>query len=505
MTRTSKVVRLLVLLLSVLPAFCSGAMAAIGRVVSMTGSAVRAPSVEALEAGAPAVAAGTEIEPGDVLRTGADGSLTLVFGASRNQLTLGPATTLVVATYLQRLEARRIESSSLFSLLAGKLRFVTGKLFGKGDSMTIKAESSWCAIRGTAGYLEVRTAGTALIANVTGDGSAPGEPSMVVVRDGAEGMPTDPALLYQRILAQGRGLPPGFAVEAGPGPLPEPARLDPATLARILPLVAGDRQQRDLVKLAVSTAARQIGSTLTGAAAADELQREIRRFLDAARSGLGTPLSPDLGSSLFEQGRQLLQGAVPGGALPTLPSSSALDALRSMSPEALGRALETAAATVQVERVIPVEGNNPLSWTDPVAAATPTGTTVLNITTPFGDFGFFAASIDIDPVTRLATVRPDGTGNALDITVNSDGSNMQGQPMGGWSAPMVWGYSVENPILLVEPYTVAANVPTVLILKHEFSPLTVTVSYVVEEGLPSAFPLYTATDFTLRVVSVTFQ
>jgi hypothetical protein len=504
MTRPAIVIGLLVLTLSTLPSLTIRARAGAGRVVSLAGSAVRAASVEALETGGAPLAAGAEIEPGDVLRTGDDGSLTLVFGASRTRITLGPASTLVVSTYLQRLEQRRIESSSLFSLLAGKLRFITGRLFGKGDSMTIKAESSWCAIRGTSGYVEVRSGGGALFANVTGDGATPGEPTMFVLGGALPGLPQDPAQLYQRILDQGRGLTPGFTVEAVRNALSEPTRLDPAVMGRILPLVTGNQDQRKLLGLAVATAARAIGSTLRGPAAAAELKREIRGFLDAARQGLGPALSPDLGSSLLEQGQSFLQSALPGGTAPTGAASSALDALRTMAPETLNKLLEGASASVQVERVVPLDGNNPLSATDPVAAA-PTGTTVLDLTTTFGDFGFFAASIDIDPVTRVATVRPDGTGSALGITVNADGTGMQGQPLGGWSAPNVWGFSSLNPFLLVEPYSVVPWAPNVLILKHEFSPLTVTVSYVVEQEGPSAFPLYTATDFTLRLVSVTFQ
>jgi len=513
--RILTVVLLLGLLVGTARAAADGA--GVATVVALQGSAVRAPSEAELETGALALAEGSSISKGDCVRTGADSTVDLLFGACRTRMTLGPSSTLRADAYVKRIAERRVATQSLFSVLTGKLRFVTDKIFGRGNEMTFKTEAACCAVRGTAGYVQAGGApgGASVFANVTGDGESEGTESMVVFRFGPEATwPQGPDALFRLALQRGTGLLPGFQLSAPlrgsmGGPEPQGAEL----IGAVLRLCGNQNDQQRLVQLSLATLARRLSAGgVDEAAARAALQGRLDEVFRAAGGVLSPGLRRDLRTTVLQQGRQLfhrlLQGAVPG--LPT-----PVQKVRQMSPSDLRAAVEGARFSVQVERIKTISGTNPLPSAlvpNPLSGGPPPETILYGLTTLFADIGpgpdYYIAGIDVDPTTRAVTLRNDGGGSALVVRCQSNVTGIPGTmeafPEGGWLSPLVWHEDPGAPIVLPKPYFFPVTVPQAFQLRALVGGQVVILTLYVEAL--SAFPPITwySSDLRLHLVSITW-
>jgi hypothetical protein len=100
------------------------------------------------------VAAGTAVQVGDRLVTGADGSVGLTM-ADDSLLTAGPASTLVVSQF--RFDSTTNDGNMLVELLKGTLHFVSGLIARQApQNVNVQTRNALMGVRGTEFIVDAR-------------------------------------------------------------------------------------------------------------------------------------------------------------------------------------------------------------------------------------------------------------------------------------------------------------------------------------------------------------
>jgi hypothetical protein len=100
------------------------------------------------------VAAGTPVQVGDRLVTGADGSVGLTM-ADDSLLTAGPASTLVVSRF--RFDSTTNDGNMLIELLKGTLHFVSGLIAKQApQNVNVQTRNALMGVRGTEFIVDTR-------------------------------------------------------------------------------------------------------------------------------------------------------------------------------------------------------------------------------------------------------------------------------------------------------------------------------------------------------------
>lgn len=100
------------------------------------------------------VAAGTPVQVGDRLVTGADGSLGLTM-ADDSLLTAGPASTLVISQF--RFDSTTNDGNVLIELLKGTLHFVSGLIAKQApQNVNVQTRNALMGVRGTEFIVDAR-------------------------------------------------------------------------------------------------------------------------------------------------------------------------------------------------------------------------------------------------------------------------------------------------------------------------------------------------------------
>ena len=100
------------------------------------------------------VSAGTPVQVGDRLVTGADGSVGLTM-ADDSLLTAGPASTLVVSRF--RFDSTTNDGNMLIDLLKGTLHFVSGLIAKQSpQNVNVQTRNALMGVRGTEFIVDTR-------------------------------------------------------------------------------------------------------------------------------------------------------------------------------------------------------------------------------------------------------------------------------------------------------------------------------------------------------------
>jgi hypothetical protein len=124
------------------------AAAEIGRVKTSVGAA----AIERAKAKVPA-AAGTQLQPGDILVTGKDGRMALTF-IDNTRFAVGPNSRVALDTFL--FDRKSLKGEFLTRVDRGSLAVVSGQIAKSGrDAMKVRTPTSLLGVRGTRFVVDV--------------------------------------------------------------------------------------------------------------------------------------------------------------------------------------------------------------------------------------------------------------------------------------------------------------------------------------------------------------
>ena len=153
------------------PAIQSGASSPIGKIIAATGSVtVEHINAVVVQANLPAQAGQTKVgDPvyqGDVLRTGADGKVTINF-ADDTSFNLSNNANMTLNEFVYDPNGK--SNSTLFNLSKGAFTFVAGKIAKTGD-MKVDTPVATMGIRGTTPHVEISDDGTVKFSTLIEEG-----------------------------------------------------------------------------------------------------------------------------------------------------------------------------------------------------------------------------------------------------------------------------------------------------------------------------------------------
>jgi hypothetical protein len=167
------------------PAVQNAASSSIGKVVAATGSVtVEHVNAVAVQASLPGQASQTKVGDlvyqGDVVRTGADGRISIVF-ADDTSFNLSNNASMTLDEFVY--DPKGKSNSTVFTLGKGAFTFVAGQIAKTGD-MKVETPVATMGIRGTTPHVEILEDGTAKFSTLLEEGK-----SQVVKKLGAPAQP----------------------------------------------------------------------------------------------------------------------------------------------------------------------------------------------------------------------------------------------------------------------------------------------------------------------------
>lgn len=155
------------------PAVQNGRSSSIGKVVAATGTvAIEHVNAVAVQASLPSQAGQTKVGDlvyqGDVVRTGSDGRISIVF-ADDTTFNLSNNANMTLDEFVY--DPKGKSNSTVFTLGKGVFTFVAGKIAKTGD-MKVETQTATMGIRGTTPHVEILEDGTAKFSTLIEEGKS---------------------------------------------------------------------------------------------------------------------------------------------------------------------------------------------------------------------------------------------------------------------------------------------------------------------------------------------